>query len=217
MSDAKITLQYNKHRLKAIATALECQCQTVGEELYSKLDELYESVVPKNERVRIENLITDEFREAEEAKEAARHFAVMHICEKGLDIYFTSDIFDSFHSAAYRYRLYSRKELDSSPTLLADAFPGSTILTEQQYEKLLDSMPADHRIMVALDFDLDENQVSVYKPMSGLQKTYDLHDVSVAAYKAFRGDYHTATHRAELFADALEGKELEIEPIGIQM
>lgn len=217
MPNENITLQYNRHRLKAIATALEFQCQTVGEELYSKLDELYESVVSVEERERIENLITEEFREAEQAKEAARHFAVMHVHENGADSYFTSDMFNSFHSAAYRYRLYSRQELDSAPSSLADAFIGSEIISEQQYENLLDSIPAEHRIMVALDFDLDENQVSVYKPLSGLQKTYDLHDVSVAAYKAFRGDYYTSAHRAELFTDALDGKELEIEPTGMQM
>lgn len=174
-------------------------------------------MVPAEKRADIENTIVEDLRRAEEAKEAARKFSLIHIRENGMDSYFASDIFQSFHAAAYRYRLYSSQELDSTPHALAEAFIGSEKISERQYENFLEQMPADHRIMVALDFDLDEKQVTVCDPMSDEQKAYSLHDVSVAAYKAFRGDYHTSAQRAEMFADALDGKELEIDAPEMQM
>lgn len=217
MADEEITLYYNRLRLDAIKEALGNQSQAVSEELYATLDALYESVVPAEKRADIENTIVEDLRRAEEAKEAARKFSLIHVRENGMDSYFASDIFQSFHAAAYRYRLYSRQELDSTPHALAEAFIGSEKISERQYENLLEQMPADHRIMVALDFDLDEKQVTVCDPMSDEQKAYSLHDVSVAAYKAFRGDYHTSAQRAEMFADALDGKELEIDAPEMQM
>lgn len=217
MADEEITLYYNRLRLDAIKETLENQGQTVSEELYAKLDALYEAVVPAEKRADIENTIVEDLRRAEEAKEAARKFSLIHIRENGSDSYFASDIFQSFHAAAYRYRLYSRQELDSAPATLEDAFIGSENVSERQYENLLERIPADSRIMAVLDFDLDEKQVSVCSPMSDGQKTYSLHDVSVAAYKAFRGDYHTSAQRAEMFADALDGKELEIDAPEMQM
>lgn len=46
MADEEITLYYNRLRLDAIKEALGNQSQAVSEELYAKLDALYESVVP---------------------------------------------------------------------------------------------------------------------------------------------------------------------------
>ena len=158
----------------------------------------------------IDALIKAQEEQERQEAEARKRFAVFHVRENGEDSYFTSQHFTSFHAAGYRYRLYTRGDLSSQPQNLADAFAGSEAISEDQYRALKEQVPEDHRILALIDFDLDEGTVTACKLGHREMKRYDLHDVSVAAFKAFRGEYRTSREREYLFDAALEDKEIEM-------
>lgn len=209
MADEEITLYYNRRRLDALRVALEAQCQTLGEELYSKMDALYESLVSAQERARIETEIVDDMRKAEAAKEASRRFTVFHVLENGKDSYFTSDHFRNFLAAAYRYRLYSRNELDSHPDNLRDAYIETIPITKSDFNNLASSISEDFRIQGVFDFDIDNGNVTICTGHDNYWRTYDLRDVSVAVFKAERSDYRAGPERERIFDNALAGKEID--------
>ena len=211
MTDEEITLYYNEYRLDVLRVNLVGQGRNLSQELYKALDRLYEQVVPSNEREKVEAFIKEEEQREAEEREAKRRFAVYHVRENGLDAYFVNENFKTFLSAAYRYRLYSRGELSSQPQSLADAFLGSNETTAEDYELFCNQMPNDLRITAMIDFDLDNETVSVCNSSDNTWRYYRLHDLSVAAFKAYRGEYHPSEYRERIFNDALSGREIDIE------
>ncbi len=211
MADEEITLYYNEHRLDALRVNLSTQNRNLSQELYKALDRLYEQVVPADERKEVEVFIKDEEQKEAERREARRRFAVFHVCENGADAYFTSEHFKTFSAAAYRYRLYSRGELSSQPQSLADAFVGSNETTAEDYELFCNQMSNDLRISALIDFDLDTETVSVCDSGENTWRYYRLHDLSVAAFKAYRGEYHSPEERKQIFDGALINKAIDVE------
>ena len=65
-----------------------------------------------------------------------------------------------------------------------------------------------HCITGVFFFDLDAGTVDVCENRYGAFSEYDLHDVSVAAYKAQRSGYCSFDSRQVIFESALEGKEI---------
>lgn len=211
MNHIEVTLYFNELRLRAVEQALADEGQTLEAKLKEHFDFLYEQLVPAEQQLGIEAEIKQiEATEKAEA-EARRRFGVFHIHENGSDRYFTSEHFLSFRSAAYRYRLYDRGELSDDPQCLADAFFGNDAITAADYEVLCDRMTNDFRITMLVDFDLDNKTVSVCDSSDNTWRSYRLHDLSVAAFKAYRGDYYSAEQRERIFDGALAGKEIDIE------
>lgn len=211
MTDLDITLYFNELRLKAVKDALAADGLTVEDKMKEAFKFLYEQLVPYEQQTAIEAQI-EETEKAERAeREAKKRFAVYHVNENGSDRYFTSEHFLSFRSAAYRFRLYDRGELDSKPQSLADGFIGSDAITAADYEALCDRMPNDFRITMLVDFDLDNETVGVCDSSDNAWRYYRLHDLSVAAFKAYRGDYYPTEYRERIFCGALSGKEIDVE------
>ena len=211
MKHSKVSLYFNELRLKAVQDALAHDGFTIEDKLKEAFDFLYEQLVPYEQQTAIETQI-EETEKAEEAeREAKRQFAIFHVSENGSDAYFTSEYFLNLRSAAYRYRLYDRDKLDAEPPCLADAFIGSETITAADYEALCDRMPSDFRITALIDFDIDNETVSVCDSGDNAWRYYRLHDLSVAAFKAYRGDYYSTEYRERIFSDALSGKEIDLE------
>lgn len=210
MKDIDITLYFNEYRLKAVQDALADEGFTLKDKLNDFFNFLYEQFVPVEQQTVIEAQIKEQTAVEQAEAEARKRFAVFHISENGEDSYFTSEHFQTFLSAAYRYRLYVRDELSAEPQAFADAFLETKSITNREYESLCDRAPNDIRIKALLDFDLDNEQVSVCGSSDNTWWTYSLHDVSVAAYKAMRSDYRASDDRLRIFESALVGKELDI-------
>lgn len=211
MNDIDITLYFNELRLKALQNELAHDGFTVEDKMNEAFHWLYEQLVPYEQQTVIEAQIKESEKAEQAEREAKKHFTVFHICENGSDAYFTSLHFLSFRSAAYRYRLYDRSELNSEPKCLADAFIGNDAITATEYEALCDRMPNDFRITALIDFDLDNETVSVCDSRDNAWRSYRLHDLSVAAFKAYRGDCYSTEYRERIFGGALAGKEIDIE------
>ena len=208
MNHVEVTLYFNELQLRALEDHLNFDGTTLKDELGKQFDFLYEQYVPQEEQLAIEAEI-EQIEEAENAeREARRKFGVFHVHENGSDRYFTSELFDSLLSTAYRYRLYDRGELSANPNAFADAFGEVEHISAAQYEELCDRMPNDHRIKIAADYDLDAGTVTTCQSSDNAWWTYSLKDVSTAAYRANRGSYRSSYDRKEKFEEALAGKEI---------
>ena len=209
MNAIDITLYLNAYRVRALADALgERTAETVEDKLAEAFDMLYQEYVPDERRATVEAKIEQEDAAEQARIEADRRFAVYHIRENGEDRHFTSDYFRTPLQAAYRYRLYDRGELSANPETLADAFIETTPISLHAFGAACADIRADSRITTLIEFDLDEDYVSICDSGDNEWQTYTLHDFSVAAYKAFRSDYRTEECRREIFSSSLAGKEV---------
>lgn len=211
MNHIEVSLYFNELRLKALQNELAYDGFTVEDKLNEAFNWLYEQLVPVEQQTAIEAQIKETEKAERAEREAKRRFAVYHVSENGSDVYFTSDHFLGFLSAAYRYRLYERGELSANPQCFADAFMESDAITAAEYEMLCDRMPNDFRITMLIDFDLDNETVSVCDSGDNAWRSYRLHDLSVAAFKAYRKDCASSDERERIFRSALSGKKIDIE------
>lgn len=222
MNNIDITLSFNELRLKALRDYLEPLGFSVEEQLQKTFDDFYESMIPEEERDKIEKQIS-ELEEAEKLKmEAARRFAVIHLHDGEDDMHFTTEYHDSFYRAAIVYSDDIRSEvgkltLDS----LAQEFSEHQLIDDLTFSVLCNAKPYDQRITAILEFDFDDGKVSVCDNTDGVWKTYNLDDVVDAVEKAqTKPDLFLETRNA-IFNTALDGKEvLTSEPtenIGLKM
>lgn len=205
----KVTLAFEHRRLQALQSALEESTgESVSMRLLGAFDELYQQYVPEEQRAAIEAEITkDEIIEKAEV-EAKRRFAVFHIREGGEDAIFRSDIFKSPMLAASRCRLFLRGELNDQPETFAEAFVDAEEITPQEYARVCENINCDQRITAIMEFNLDEGTVGICDSSDNAWNTYKLHDISVAAYKAYRSDSKLSDARREIFNQSLAGKEI---------
>lgn len=208
MNHVEVTLYFNELQLRALEDHLNFDGTTLKDELGKQFDFLYEQYVPQEEQLAIEAEIEQIEAQENAEREARRKFGVFHVHENGSDRYFTSELFDSLLSTAYRYRLYDRGELSFNPKMFAEAFGEVEHISAAQYEELCDRMPNDHRIKIAADYDLDAGTVATCQSSDNAWWTYSLKDVSTAAYRANRGSYRSSYDRKEKFEEALAGKEI---------
>ena len=208
MNHVEVTLYFNELHLKAVQEELAADGLTLEDKLKEHFAFLYDQLVPPEKQLGIEAEIEQIEAQENAEREGRRRFGVFHIHENGSDRYFTSELFDSLLSTAYRYRLYDRGELSSNPKMFAEAFGEVEHISAAQYEELCDRMPNDHRIKVAADYDLDAGTVTTCQSSDNAWWTYSLKDVSTAAYRANRGSYRSLYDRKEKFEEALAGKEI---------
>ena len=209
MNYVETVLYFNELRLKALEEELAPDGRTVVDELGDAFTTMYESLVPEEKRFASEAEIQKTEAEEQAEAEANRRFGVFHIRENGEDNYFISELFQSLYSTANRYRMYERGELSSEPQDFASAFGDTIPITAAEYDDHCDEMPNDNRIQALIEYDLDAGTVSACESSDNAWQSYRLHDLSVAAFKAHRSDYRISAERQRIFADALEGKEIE--------
>ena len=210
MNHHEIALFFAEPRLFALQKYLAEEGTTVSDKLAERFTELYEQYVPEEERFMIEADIEREDAAEREATEARKRFGVFHIRDGGEDSYFKSELFQSFISAAHRYRLYDRGELSSSPKTFHDAFGETIPIPEEVYKDFCEDINTDSRVLGVFEFDLDEGTASVCQNQDNEWSKYNLSHVSTAAFKAFRSTYVPQGRREVIFDEYLSGKELEI-------
>ena len=209
MNHVEVTLYFNELHLKAVQEELAADGLTLEDKLKEHFAFLYDQLVPPEKQLGIEAEIEQIEAQENAEREARRRFGVFHIHENGSDRYFTSELFDSLLSTAYRYRLYDRGELSTNPKMFADTFGEVEHISAAQYEELCDRMPNDHRIKVAADYDLDAGTVTTCQSSDNAWWSYRLKDLSVAAFKAHRSNYRGTDSREKIFDTALIGKEID--------
>ena len=219
MSDKNINICYNCLRLSAMNRILKNRNSTVETELFKTLDELYKNTVPEKEREEIEAAISSELdkrrqKEKEEIQRAAekRRFAVFHIRENGEDDLFESDLYNDFKIAAYRYRIYQKADDFEKRNNFAAYFIDSMPIAPEKFEMYCRSYIENQNITAILEFNLDNDTVSIKQNDNDQWQVYDLKDVSAAVYKAYRSERYTPSENQHIFDAALFGKEINSTP-----
>ena len=209
MNHEEITLYKPELMVKALTKHLVEMESDISNEMDKAFDELYYRIVPLEERREIAKEMS-KLEEIEKAQaDARRRFGVFHVRESGADSYYLSNMFDKEVRAAYRFRVYSRCELSMMPESFAKSMGEIESITKEHYDFLSASRANDPRATAIMDFDIDEGTLA-YLNADDTWSTYKLTDVSVAAYKAYRSNNQSPDERAEIFANALAGKELDI-------
>lgn len=209
MNNIDITLSINELRYNALREYLEPLGFSIELQLQKTFDEFYESMIPEEERDKIEKQIL-ELEEAEKMKaEAARRFAVIHLHEGDDDMHFTTEYDNSFYRAAIVYTDDIRSEvgkltLDS----LAQEFSNHQLIDDLTFSVLCTAKPYDQRITAILEFDFDDGKINVCDNTDGVWKTYNLDDVVDALEKARSKPDMFLETRNVIFNTALDGKEV---------
>lgn len=210
MNHLDVTMYFAEARLTALQKYLDDEGATVSEKLAEHFTHLYEQYVPEEERFKIEADIEQEDAREKAESEARKRFGVFHIRDGGTDSYFKSELFQTFLSAAYRYRLYDRNELSSQPETFHDAFGEKIPITADEFNTYREDINADPRVLGVFDFNLDEGIASACQSKDNEWSAYNLYHVSTAAYQAQRSSYRASDKRIEIFDNYLDGKEIEI-------
>ena len=198
--------------------ALDCfsdESRTVEQKLREAFDSLYTELVPPEMQNAIEMEILKESIAQQEQTEADKRFGLFRIRENNEDRYYLNEFIQQLLAGAYRYRLYSQNKLSSEPKRFADALLGSVPITVIDYENLAERFEDEPKILSVMDFDLDDGTVSVTDADGS--RVYSLQSVSAAAYQVHRSRQLTAEKKAEVFADYLDGKEIEQAPLVPEM
>lgn len=214
MNDKEIVLYFNEHRLAKLESHLLKDGSSVEHALTNLLNRFYEQTVPAHERMEAEAEIElEKEREAAE-REAARRFAVIHFHEGDDDVFFTSELRNSFYSIANLYRSTLKDEIGryTLDSIALCGFSGCQQISDMTFCGLCDAMPGDQRITALVEFDFNQNTVSVCESQDSTWRTYDLKDVSTAMYKAERKAGLSLETRHEIFATALDGKAISLGP-----
>lgn len=137
MNHLDVSLFFAEPRLTALQKYLDEEGATVSAKLAEHFMHLYEQYVPEEERFKIEADIAQEDAKEKAEAEARKRFGVFHIRDEGTDSYFKSELFQTFLSAAYRYRLYDRGELSSQPETFHDAFGEKIPITAEDRKSVV--------------------------------------------------------------------------------
>ena len=163
MNHLDVSLFFAEPRLTALQKYLDEEGATVSEKLAEHFMHLYEQYVPEEERFKIEADIAQEDAKEKAEAEARKRFGVFHIRDEGTDSYFKSELFQTFLSAAYRYRLYDRGELSSQPETFHDAFGEKIPITADEFKAYREDINTDPRVLGVFDFDLDEGTAYAFE------------------------------------------------------
>lgn len=210
MADKKIELEYNEHRIAAIEKALKTQGRNIEEELSAELDLIYEKHVPDDIRYDIEALIS---REEAEIRQTKNCFAVFHLHDDYGDFHFIDEFNKTFYDAACRYceMLEYGYKLQTVDAVAESYFPDNQSINVSLFSVLCNTMPNDNHISALIEFDFEDETVSVCDSSDNSWRAYHLEDVASAVHKAKLKFNTLLNTEQEIFDDALIGKEIDFE------
>lgn len=184
---------------------------TLEKHLEKTIDEMCRQL-PQQEYERIRAEIRQEQQDAQEAREAARRFAVFHVTEGGSSTYFLTEEHLEFLQAARRLRSYIRKATGDAPAHFTEMFPRGEKLSREQFEKYVsERLDNTGRVVGAFDIDLDNGHLDALNIMDGW-KRFRIQDVSSAVYFAMKKSTASPEERWRIFLDRLEERTLHQEP-----
>lgn len=210
MTDEELVLYFNSLKLAKLESYLLKNGSSVEHELQNLLDRFYEQTVPEHERMEVEAQIELERAREAAAREASHRFAVVHFHEGEDDFFFTSELRNSFYSIANLYRSTLKDEVGkyTLDSIAQSNFSGCQAINDVTFSVLCSAMANDPRITALIEFDFDHSTVSVCESGDNAWRAYNLKDVFTAMWKAERKENLSLTARHEIFATALEGKEI---------
>ena len=204
----EIVTWIHEYELKALNRQLT-KDGTDAEKLMQKaLVDLYTERVPLEERQAIQERL-----ETERAEQLARQMAdttwtAYHVTGHGAEQYFKTATADQLLHASLRLRTYLSEEANPHPDSFAGRFRNQQPITREEFDQLVaQRLENTGRVSGVFDLDFDKELFSAVSTMDGWH-TYRMHDVSIAAYHAFRKQNLSTDQRWERLLNKLDGKEL---------
>lgn len=204
----EITLWLHEYKLEALERQLEQRETCVEKQMQDMLLDLYAGAVPIKEQEQIQQRI-DEEQARESAERAANtKWAAYHVTEQGGEQYFKTPTGDELLTAAGRLRSYlCQNDASRWPRFSSLLFHRQEITAKEFEQMTAERMENTGKITGVFEIDFDAGTFSAVNTMDGWQ-TYRIHDMSVAAYHAFRKQGISADQRWDRLLTKLDGKEL---------
>lgn len=204
----EIVLWLHEYKFKALEKQLALQGSDIEKRLEEMLIDLYSECVPFEEQQAIRERIDTEYAEQVAEQMAKTTWAAYHVTGHGEDLYVKTSAADTLLLAAKRLRTYLTSENHPQPSSFVAAIKDSTDISKTEYDQLLDQrLENTGRVSGIFEMDFDQGTFSAVNAMDGWH-TYRIHDVSIAAYHAFRKQNISMDQRWDRLLDKLDGKEL---------
>lgn len=206
----ELTLWYPEDKFNALSTALEPTGSSVEKELGRALTELYERLVPSEQRTEIaEKLAQEEQHEAEERArreaEAYRVSALRLTTGRSCEYHKLTRAWDILTLAAF-IREAVRKAPSSPSGDFRSRLGEVERLSEQDFAELsMARLHNDPHVNSVLQVDFSSRRFSFVMPGEGW-RSYALKDISAAIYKAERKKGISHQERLHRFLGALADK-----------
>ena len=199
MRSTDITVFYSTLRTGALERILKEQGKSLDSAVEEMLDDLYQRIVPEQERTEIEARIRQEEAQTAAETEAARRFAVYRIRELGEDSYFTSEAHNDLYLAACECRAYLQ---DPKPFLLPDYFSHKQICNQFRYSQLVNDLGYNPQITMVVELDADKGMCMVQKAgEDDSWHQYRMKDLSTGIFRAKRKrEYAGRTRQLPIYA-----------------
>lgn len=209
MGDTSIELWMNRHQYDALERILTERGTNIVTVMQTRLIELYSQTVPEHERVDINNRIESERLATERLEAEQRRFSVFRITEKGSTVCLECNHALEFMQAANQARRYLRQEMDPQPGAFADYFlRDGTVISEEKFSELVgERIEGSHNITGLCDIDLDSGMFHTACHSEGWA-SFQLKDVTTAAYHAYRKGYRSYDDMWRIFLDHLDGRQI---------
>lgn len=204
----EIVLWLHEYEHKALERQLALDSSNIEKTMQEILMELYSRRVPFEEQKAIRERIGAEHAEQIAEQLANTTWAAYHITGQGEDLYFKTSAADTLLIAAKRLRTYLTKNDTPQSGSFVAVFKDRLEITKEEYDQLLGQrLENTGKVSGLFEVDFDKEILSAVSTMDGWH-TFRLHDVSVAAYHAFRKQNISTDQRWDRLLDKLDGKEL---------
>lgn len=206
MNSLDITIWMEERAYKAMEAKLP-EGTTIEMEAERLLHQLYEQLVPEEERKQIVELLAHEEREAVTAGLASRRFTLFQIVKDGDECCRISEAYRTPLEVAYRCALQYKDAGRMSCEAFAEAaYPKSRSIMKEEF---VDRCKQDgNRILAAYRLDFDENTMSV---SMGNTVTEPLDVVVKASRIAYRHPSLNFEEQTRLFAMKIEELTMPVE------
>ncbi len=209
MTETELRDLMNYRKYAAIKLAMQNSGKDFDEELSAIIEKLYRDSVPEKDRAAVEEKIRKDL-EAEEIRTQKNCVIVIHYHEKNDDCYFMTQDEKTLYEIANIYKNYIREEVkDYTLDSLTSAFVEPELITPLTFSVFCNAQKTDERILAILEFDFEEETLSICDNKESRWRAYALEDIVGAAEYADRIKELPAPTKGAIFEDVLKGKELE--------
>lgn len=201
----------DQRRWDALEEALKAQGSDIEQHLQDYLISLYNEMVPQEQWEQVEKRISNEA--AETAREAEEHtiYTVFHVREHGHDSIFSTGNGEEFLDVAIRLRRYLWGGKTVVKGDFSQRFYNSQPITRERFDELaILRLENTGKVTGAFEINLDAGWISGLCITDGWQ-TFQIKDVSAAAYHATRSSRMSLEDRWKKFINRLDGNQIEPE------
>ncbi len=205
MSSREIVLWLDERWYQALSSQLKDE--TLEEKLNGYLNTLI-GQLPSHVLEKVVTEIQADERQQEQELAAKQKYSAFRVRENDQDECFRLEESVDIVDASQYVRRYLRREPGMMTDSFAEAFPKREPITAEVFDQMAAlHMEKPDKVTGVFDLDFNDLVFSAVHAADGW-KTYEMGDVSVAAYHAFRKDHQSKEQRQATLLDVLKGRDI---------